>query len=165
MLADLLSRLSVTISTAPRSALIAASGATVLALLAADRVMRRSQHATTVVCADTPANTALLAACPSLSEYRPTPWLPGPHLNTLGSSLLRVTPGLAYQRQQLRLPDGGAIALDWLAAPRKGQPVVIIMHGACHGRAAGASPPVVIAPDVTLYVPPTIALRRRPHGR
>jgi predicted alpha/beta-fold hydrolase len=86
-----------------------------------------------ITCAATEANARLLAACPALKHYVATPWLPGPHLNTLWAGLARGSPHVTYQRVLLPLGDGGAVALDWSQMPCRGQPVVVLLHGLTGG--------------------------------
>lgn len=108
-----------------------------------------SPRRTRVIAADTHANRELVAACPALAAYPPTPWLPGGHLNTIGAAALRAkAPGVVYTRTHLRVSDGGVVALDWLTpgpgcglagAPGggpalvAGQPVLIALHGLTGG--------------------------------
>ena len=89
---------------------------------------------TSIVCAPSALNTAVRGACPALGHYTPPAWLPGPHANTVGSALLRQNPRVAYRRTSLRLNDGGVLALDWPAPPlKRGQPVLVILHGLTGG--------------------------------
>lgn len=76
---------------------------------------------------------AIISRCPSLRSYRPTPWLPGPHLNTVFALTLRGYPGVVFTRTWLRLPDGGHVSLDWSSRPKRGQPVLVILHGLTGG--------------------------------
>lgn len=76
----------------------------------------------------------LVSRCPSLRSYFPTPWLPGPHLNTLFASLFRGAPAsVGFTRTWLPLSDGGIVTLDWSCLPRQGQPVLVILHGLTGG--------------------------------
>lgn len=103
-----------------------------------------SANNTTILHADTPANAELIRACPAFAEYRPTAWLPGPHLNTIGSALLRQPPpsfsdgrrgaGLTYaKRTVLPVSHGGQVSLDWHTLPLPRQPVLLVLHGLTGG--------------------------------
>jgi predicted alpha/beta-fold hydrolase len=74
-----------------------------------------------------------LAACPAMESYKPTPWIIGPHANTLYGVFMRKSPGLSYHRVYLPLGDGGAVAIDWHTLPRTGQPVLLLQHGLTGG--------------------------------
>jgi uncharacterized protein len=60
------------------------------------------------------------------ADFRPAPWLPGPHAQTLWASLVR-RPCPALRRERLELPDGDFLDLDW-TADRDG-PLVLLLHG------------------------------------
>jgi predicted alpha/beta-fold hydrolase len=61
------------------------------------------------------------------SGFRPAPWLPSRHLQTLWPSLVRPRPGLALRRERLELPDGDFLDLAWT---RDGErPIVLVLHG------------------------------------
>lgn len=61
------------------------------------------------------------------SAFRPAWWLPGPHLQTLYPSLFRPPQPPPVERQQLELPDGDFLHLDW-TRPQPG-PLVLVLHG------------------------------------
>ncbi|XP_050364681.1 embryogenesis-associated protein EMB8 isoform X2 [Argentina anserina] len=48
------------------------------------------------------------------SRYLPTPWLSGPHFQTVFLSIFGRAPAFNYRRELFHLSDGGTIALDWL---------------------------------------------------
>lgn len=60
------------------------------------------------------------------ADFRPAPWLPGPHAQTLWAALAR-RPRLTLNRERLELPDGDFLDLDW-SAGRDG-PLVLLLHG------------------------------------
>lgn len=66
---------------------------------------------------------------PATRPFHPSPWLPGPHLQTLGGKLLRRDPGLQLRRARLDTPDGDFLDLDVGPDPRSGAPVVLVLHG------------------------------------
>jgi predicted alpha/beta-fold hydrolase len=88
----------------------------------------------------------LLRRCPSLlKRYAPPMWLPGPHATTIAMTALRAGPDIAYTREFLDTPDGGAIAVD-IAFPDEetarndelgrngdGRPVLLVLHGLTGG--------------------------------
>nr|XP_043620904.1 embryogenesis-associated protein EMB8-like [Erigeron canadensis] len=47
-------------------------------------------------------------------RYFSTPWISGPHLQTILLNLLVKTPKLNYERELFLYSDGGTVALDWL---------------------------------------------------
>jgi len=61
-------------------------------------------------------------------EFRPAPWLPGPHLQTLWASLVRPWPAVETRRERVELPDGDFVDLDWAKAESDG-PIVLVIHG------------------------------------
>ena len=79
----------------------------------------------TVTHADTPAHRALMDACPHFSKpYDAVDALRNRHACTIVASLLRENPPIEYQREVLRMPDGGHVTLDWPihVPPYPGQP-------------------------------------------
>ena len=64
-----------------------------------------------------------------MSRFRPARWLPGGHLQTLFSPLLRRPPQLQRQRERLTLADGDFIDLDWFGPDNPEHPCVILLHG------------------------------------
>ncbi|MBK1691451.1 hydrolase [Ectothiorhodospira mobilis] len=60
-------------------------------------------------------------------DFRPAPWLPGAHLQTLVPALLRPRVQLPLRRERLELPDGDFLDLDW--APPAPGPVILLLHG------------------------------------
>lgn len=63
----------------------------------------------------------------SRQPYRPPPWLPGPHLQTLWA-LACQPPQPHYRRERWTTPDGDFIDLDWLAG-RADAPLLVLFHG------------------------------------
>ena len=79
-------------------------------------------------------------ACPALNNYLPTPWLLSPHLQTVYASFFgyREEDKVRYERELVKLPDGGTVSQDWSpAVPRTlaeaGKPIVFITHGLTGG--------------------------------
>ncbi len=64
-----------------------------------------------------------------MSGFRPSHWLPGGHLQTLFSPLLRRPPQLERERERLTLADGDFLDLDWFGPDHPKQPCVILLHG------------------------------------
>jgi len=71
---------------------------------------------------DTPLNKSRIEACPTLREgkFTPTPWLANGHLQAyFGSSkgsLSGNSPygkSFDYDRELIKLPDGGTVCIDW----------------------------------------------------
>lgn len=65
------------------------------------------------------------------SAFRPAWWLRNPHAQTLFSSFFRRAPVLSRTREELLLPDGDFLDLDWygLSAGTGNAPLVLIVHG------------------------------------
>ncbi len=60
-------------------------------------------------------------------SFRPAPWLPGPHAQTVFANLWRPPRGLAPRRERWELPDGDFVDVD-----RHGGgdgPAVVVLHG------------------------------------
>jgi len=68
-------------------------------------------------------------APPGLSLFRAARWLPGGHLQTLFSPLLRRPPALQRQRTRMTLSDGDYLDLDWHSAGAQAAPIVLLLHG------------------------------------
>ncbi|PAU85940.1 hydrolase [Pseudomonas sp. WN033] len=64
-----------------------------------------------------------------MNGFRPARWLPGGHLQTLFSPLLRHRPQLPRQRQRLALSDGDFLDLDWYGPESTTGPCIILLHG------------------------------------
>lgn len=64
-----------------------------------------------------------------MSLFRPAHWLPGGHLQTLFSPLLRKPPRLERQRTRMTLGDGDYLDLDWHGSTQSQAPIVILLHG------------------------------------
>ncbi len=64
-----------------------------------------------------------------MNGFRPARWLPGGHLQTLFSPLLRRRPQLPRQRQRLALSDGDFLDLDWYGPESTTGPCIILLHG------------------------------------
>ena len=103
-----------------------AVGAAVAAVLGgvvarlAERLWRaRHQSPLDVTHAPTPGNAALMASCPRFSEpYDAVDLLRNRHACTIAVSLFRQNLDIEYQREVLRMPDGGHVTLDWpIAVP------------------------------------------------
>ena len=64
----------------------------------------------------------------SVPPFRPAPWLPGGHAQTLWPVLFRRAPLPPVQRETLTLPDGDALQLAWTQAGQ-GSPPALILPG------------------------------------
>ncbi|MCX4027094.1 hydrolase [Endozoicomonas sp. SM1973] len=64
----------------------------------------------------------------SSSRFKPAWWLPGPHLQTIWSPLLRRPLALTRQRERVTTTDGDFIDLDWYN-PQKCHNLALILHG------------------------------------
>ena len=72
--------------------------------------------------------TAELDAALLARHFRPARWLPGPHLQTLWSRVLRRGPVVRLRRETWETPDGDALELDWLDGPPEA-PLILGLHG------------------------------------
>ncbi len=61
--------------------------------------------------------------------FRPAPWLPGSHFQTLAGKFLRSRPELDVERWRIDTADGDFLDLDVGPEPEPGAPVVLILHG------------------------------------
>ena len=78
----------------------------------------------------------ILAGCPTLGRrFWPTPWCFNSHLQlALLSYREEHAPPLAFDRtDQLQLPDGGTVSLEWLGTERAaaGTPVLVVLPTLC----------------------------------
>lgn len=67
------------------------------------------------------------------SEFRPHPWLRGPHAQTVVPTLLRPLPKLDLDIETLELPDGDFVRIGWAGIARPGQRVAVLIHGLTGG--------------------------------
>lgn len=76
---------------------------------------------------------SLLARCPALQRgYKPTPWLLSHTTTLFGNGCRTKVDGLSFDPQDVRLPDGGLIRLQWLKlqeASSPTRPVMLIVPG------------------------------------
>lgn len=61
--------------------------------------------------------------------FRPAPWLPGAHLQTVGGKLLRPRPALAVEPIRLDTPDGDFLDLELGPERSAGAPLAVVLHG------------------------------------
>lgn len=61
--------------------------------------------------------------------YSPARWLPGPHAQTIWSSLGRRPARLASTPERLELPDGDFVDLERFEGPSESAPVLVVCHG------------------------------------
>lgn len=106
--------------TLPFGAFIGAVLGGAITSLASRLWSKRHLSNATVTHADTPAHRALMDACPHFSEpYDAVDVLRNRHACTIVASLLRENLPIEYQREVLRMPDGGHVTLDWpIAVPQ-----------------------------------------------
>lgn len=65
-------------------------------------------------------------------RFRPAPWLPGPHLQTLGGHFLRPSRPVPFRRRRWTTPDGDFLELDFVhrpGGPGKRAGRVLLLHG------------------------------------
>ena len=86
---------------------------------------RRVHAPIRVTLGDAPGNDALLAACPrfdaAASSYDAVEALANRHASTIVASVFRADAKVEYQREVLRMRDGGHVTLDWpIRVPNEG---------------------------------------------
>ncbi|MFT4048028.1 MAG: hydrolase [Solimonas sp.] len=67
------------------------------------------------------------------SEFRPHPWLRGPHAQTLLPTLLRPPPKIDFAIETLELPDGDFVRIGWAGRETPGGRVAVLVHGLTGG--------------------------------
>ena len=73
------------------------------------------------------ANGAVAHGVIADATFKPTPWLPGPHLPTIWASMCRRMPRVDLESERVELPDGDFVDLVWTRD--NGGLVVLILHG------------------------------------
>lgn len=63
------------------------------------------------------------------SAFKPAWWLPGPHAQTIWSSIFRRKSTLQRRRERFTLRDGDFVDLDWVDPAGGSQVTVMILHG------------------------------------
>jgi len=121
------------------SALVAAG----LAAAAVHRYWTHAQRVTLVHNATSELIPLLRATCPRLFARRfvPTPWMTNGHVQTVFTSVsnaLAAFPEVRYVREEVLLPDGGCITLDWNEGPwEPTTPTLVLLHGLTGGSQEG----------------------------
>ncbi|KAL4855756.1 Embryogenesis-associated protein B8 [Chlorella vulgaris] len=115
-----------------------ATAAAAAALTLAAFALRRRTHCPEVHGATTEWNSAVMAACPSLTApYSLPALLSNPHLETILAAVLRRKPHLLYARELLHLPDGGCVALDSEQPLPEDAPLLLLLPGLTGGSEDG----------------------------
>ena len=65
----------------------------------------------------------------SVAPYRPSWWLPGGHLQTLGGKYLRRPGHFPLKRVRIDTPDQDFLDLDFGPDPKPDAPLVLLLHG------------------------------------
>jgi predicted alpha/beta-fold hydrolase len=92
------------------------------------------RYPSTIVMSPTAENQFLIDQCPSLTEYRPTPWIFSAHLMTILGVIFRAMPQMSFRRVLIPVDStGGTVAVDWHSEPRRHQPILLILHGLTGG--------------------------------
>lgn len=74
------------------------------------------------------AERSRTAAAQPAQAYRPPPWLPGGHAQTIYAATLAPRPRVRYRRTEWTTPDGDFIDVDWVDGPADA-PLVVLFHG------------------------------------
>jgi len=64
-----------------------------------------------------------------LRPFRPAPWLPGAHLQTVGGKFLRPDSDPGLEPLRVETPDNDFLDLEIAPEPSPGAPVAIVLHG------------------------------------
>ena len=64
-----------------------------------------------------------------VASYRPSWWLPGGHLQTLGGKYMRPHLEVPLRRERMETPDGDFLDLDFGPDPDEGAPLILLLHG------------------------------------
>ncbi|HLS55822.1 MAG TPA: alpha/beta fold hydrolase, partial [Zeimonas sp.] len=83
------------------------------------------------------------------SSYRPPPWLPGPHLQTIWPATLAPCPSIAWRRERWETPDGDFVDVDFAGPTLPGTDRGARRPPAM--RAGAADPAVSGAPLLVLF--------------
>lgn len=62
-------------------------------------------------------------------SFRPAPWAPGPHMQTLGARVFRSPRLPPMERARWELPDGDFLDLDFGPDPGPESPIALVLHG------------------------------------
>ncbi|KAF0718022.1 Aste57867_1960 [Aphanomyces stellatus] len=80
------------------------------------------------------ANNDIVEKCPAMrTKYHPPWYLFNGHVHSMVAVKGSPYPKLNYEREELVLPDGGIVSLDWVGKPHKykpDHPTILILHGA-----------------------------------
>lgn len=99
---------------------------------------KRTGRAPEIHMAPTVQNQMILSECPSLTDaYKVSLWMRNPHVETIFAALFRhisisIDHVVNYDRQLLKMGDGGQVSLDWLVGEAVGvlprtAPVLILI--------------------------------------
>ncbi|KAF9578261.1 hypothetical protein BGW38_006036, partial [Lunasporangiospora selenospora] len=86
----------------------------------------------------------LRTKCPSLFDsnravYKPTLWMTNGHLQTAAAAYMDFehTYVIDYERELLKMPDGGTVSIDWAPSfkkmPADDRPTLVLLHGLTGG--------------------------------
>lgn len=93
---------------------------------------RKSPNRGAIVCQSTPFHLYVKKKCKHLLEdfYRAPWWCRNAHVQIALTFLIPQDP-FEFKRQEIPLPDGGTVSLDWSAQPESNPdiPIVVICHG------------------------------------
>lgn len=63
------------------------------------------------------------------SDFKPHPFLKGPHAQTIWPRLLHKEGSQIFERQRLSLPDNDFVDLDWFPGNEKSDQLALLIHG------------------------------------
>ena len=64
----------------------------------------------------------------AIPEFKPAPWLPNGHFQTIYAALAMPVAIPPYRREIIELPDSDIIAADWIAGAED-KPLLVLIHG------------------------------------
>mmetsp|Transcript_2835 Transcript_2835/g.7075 ORF Transcript_2835/g.7075 Transcript_2835/m.7075 type:complete len:481 (-) Transcript_2835:46-1488(-) len=99
------------------------------------RVCRaRSAYDNEIHSEDTEFNRTIINSCPALKSFKPAPWAPRGHSQTIWGAFVTTQDNYVYEREMVIMVDRVKVALDWChpkgSAPvSEDAPIVLCLHG------------------------------------
>ena len=92
--------------------------------------LQRKTRTPTLSYQPTKFNEGVMSRMPTLKEvYKPMLFLTNGHVETIFAAKFRWACEMDYRRENIFMPDGGLVSLDWRCTPA-GEPVCVLVHAA-----------------------------------